>query len=138
MPSYDYLCEKCDELYEIRHSMTSEETYNCPECDTLLIKQLSATFYTIVKEGTIEKHKESENKKKVKDFDRAVKMRKKAFGKDSVGDPNDKPDPRHIIKRGKTLGGQQMEVDKGEFIKRAAKDIGLVKAAENALRKEKK
>jgi len=84
---------------------------------------------------TREDYKESEHTKKVKDFDRAVKKRKKLFGRDAVGDPPGKADPRHIIKRGRTLGGQQKEVDKGEFIKAASRDSHMVEVAKRAIKK---
>ena len=86
---------------------------------------------------TMEDRKEAEHTKKVKDPDRAIRMRKKAFGKESVGDPSMKTDPKHVIKRGRTIGGQQKEVDKGEFIKAAAKDPGMVQIAQNVLKKQK-
>lgn len=82
--------------------------------------------------------KETEHRKKVKDFDRAVRMRKKAFGRDAVGDPVEKPDPRHVIRKGRTLGGQQVEVDKKEFIKAAARDPAMVKIAQESLKKNKR
>lgn len=85
--------------------------------------------------GSLEEHKESEHTKKVKDPERAVRSRKKAFGKDAVGDPSMQTDPIHIFKRGRTLGGQQKDIDKAEFIKAAAKDQVMVKKAQDALRK---
>ena len=72
--------------------------------------------------GSLKDHRESEYTKKVKDPERAVKSRQKAFGRDAVGDPGMTTDPRHIVKRGRTLGGQQKEIDRGEFIRAAAKD----------------
>lgn len=85
--------------------------------------------------GTLEGHKEAERTKKVKDPERAVRSRKKAFGRDAVGDPSMQTDPRHVIKRGRTLGGQQKEVDKAEFIKAAAKDSVMVEKALDVVKK---
>jgi len=104
------------------------------------MKRLPGTGSAIMfnTKGTIADHKQSEHTKKVKDFDRAVKSRKKAFGTDSVGNPSDQPDPKHIVKRGRTLGGQQKEVDKTEFIKAAAKSNHIVDVAKSALKKSKK
>ena len=80
---------------------------------------------------------ESEHHKKVTDKERAVRMRKREFGHDAVGDPVDKADPMHIVKRGRTLGGQEKEVDKKEFIQAAAKDPMMVKVAQDAVKKSK-
>lgn len=118
--------------------MKDESPHLCPECDQPMIKQIGTGIAVIVKSGGVEQHKESEHKKKVKDKERAVRMRKKAFGHDAVGDPVDKPDPRHIVKRGRTLGGQETEIDKGEFIKAAAKDNLMVEKALKAVKKSKR
>jgi len=85
--------------------------------------------------GSLDDHKEVEHTKKVKDPERAVKSRKKAFGSDAVGDPSMQTDPRHVVKRGRTLGGQQKDIDKGEFIKAAAKDDHMVNEAIKAVNK---
>ncbi len=103
-----------------------------------MTKQIGVGLAVLVKNGGVADHKESEHKKKVHDRERSVKMRKKAFGSDSVGDSVDRPDPRHIVRRGKTLGGQQKEVDKSEFIKAAAKDPLIVEQCEKALKNQKK
>lgn len=117
--------------------MADESPRPCPKCEKPMKKMLNASFIVgSPMKPTIADHKETEYSKKVKDPERAVRMRKKAFGKDAVGDPSMKTDPRHIVKRGKTLGGQQKEVDKGEFIKAAARDPGMVKIAQNAIKKQ--
>lgn len=138
---YDYKCPKCGEVKEIRHEMSSTEKFYCENHKTKvqLEKQFSSTFYVSSGFGpTSEDRKEREHIKKVKDPDRAVKNRKKAFGKEAVGDPSMKTDPKHVIKRGRALGGQQKEIDRTEFIKAASKDDGIVAAAQNALQKGKK
>ena len=118
--------------------MKDNSRHPCPECDnSKMTKLFSVGLAIMVKNGGVADHKESEHKKKVHDRERSVRMRKKAFGSDAVGDPVDRPDPRHILKRGKTLGGQQKEVDKTEFIKAAAKDPLMVKKAQDALKKSK-
>lgn len=87
--------------------------------------------------GTRQDHKEKEHTKKVKDFDRAVKRRKKLFGSDAVGNPNDKPNPKHIVRKGRALGGRQMEVNRDDAIKALAKDNVAVQKAQQALAKKK-
>lgn len=142
MPFYDYQCPECGEMYEIRHEMSSTEEFFCAKHRKKKIKlekQITASFY--ISSGmkpTLEDRKEMEHTKKVKDPERAVRMRKKAFGHDAVGDPKMSSDPRHIVKRGRTIGGQQKEIDRGEFIKAAAQDPGMVKVAQESLKKAKK
>jgi len=111
----------------------------CPECGQAMIKLITADF--TVKMGHFRSRKEraeEEHNKKVKDPERAVRARKKMFGRDSVGDPSMKTDPKHIIRRGKAVGGQQVEVDKNAFVKAAAKDPLLVRKAQDALQKKSK
>jgi len=137
MPTYDYYCPKCETYCEIIHSMKDESERQCESCSTKLERAVSWQG-TIIASGikpTIDDYKESEHKKKVKDPERAVKMRKKAFGTEAVGNPSMKSDPKHIVKRGRTLQGQQTEVDKKEFIKAAAKDDRMVQEAKKVLKK---
>lgn len=124
MPVYDYRCQKCDLIEEQCHSIKKDPVFKCPICKTTMVRQVGLGVY-IITEGlnpSLADHKESEHTKKVTDKERAIKMRKKAFGHDSVGNPADAADPRHVIKRGRTLGGQQKEIDRNEFVKAAAKD----------------
>jgi putative FmdB family regulatory protein len=140
VPTYDYIC-KCGHQEEIFHMMSDETPRRCPECSKNMIKQIGCG--AVIRMGgfgeqkTWADRKEADHVKRVKDMDRAVRMRKKAFGHDAVGDPVDKPDPRHIVKRGRTLGGQQMDVDKTEFIKAAAKDPLIVDQCEKIVKKKK-
>lgn len=141
IPTYDYGCEECGFVKEVRHMMSESPEIECPECGhNFMAKQMSSTFYVAQSYHacpTMEDRKEEEHHKKVKDLDRAVRSRKQAFGHDAVGDPVDKPDPRHIIKKGRTLGGQEMEVDKTELTKALAKDDVAVDVAKKALKKSK-
>jgi len=34
MPTYEYRCERCGYLFEVRHSMNDEPIVNCPQCNT--------------------------------------------------------------------------------------------------------
>ena len=140
MPTYEYACEKCGFENEIRHGMTKTKKIKCPKCGhKYLEKQISSTFYVAQNYHagpTISDHKEEENTKKVKDLDRAVKSRKRQFGTDAVGNPVDTPDPKHIIK-GRTLGGQQMDVDKKEITKALAKDNYAVDIAQKIIKQKK-
>jgi putative FmdB family regulatory protein len=136
MPFYDYQCVKCEQIEEIKHSIHEDPKYKCSNCNSKMERQISMGSYVITTglNGTLEDHKESEHTKKVKDPERAVRSRKKEFGHDAVGDPGMCSDPRHVVKRGRTLGGQQKDIDKGEFIKAAAKDDHMVNEAIKAVK----
>lgn len=139
MPSYDYLCESCGHATEIMHMMSNTAVRSCPECDCPMTKQIGIGY--LASKGfkpTRADFHESEHNKKTSDKERAIRMRKKAFGHDAVGDPVDKPDPMHILKRGRTLGGQEKEVDKNEFIQAAAKDSYIVEQCQKSLQSRKK
>ena len=134
MACYDYRCEVCKITTELSHSMFDTSMKFCEKCRYEMVKQVSCGY--IASKGfnpTLEDHRESENTAKVKDHERAVKMRKRAFGHDAVGDPVDSSDPIHIVKRGKTIGGQEKTIDKGEFVRAASKDPYMVQIAKNAL-----
>jgi len=136
MPNYDYLCKDCGHIAEIMHMMSDESSRSCPKCDCPMEKQIGIGY--LVTRGfkpTLADRNESEHHKKVKDKERAVRMRKRAFGHDAVGDPVDKSDPKHIIK-GRTLGGQEKEVDKKEMIQALAKDPHSVQVALDSLKGE--
>lgn len=137
IPTYEYLCEKCDSIVEIIHMMSDSVPRYCEKCKSEMIKLIGSGSTIIMSSKTLAVTREEDHSKKVKDKDRAIKMRKKAFGHDAVGDPVAEPDPRHIIK-GRTVGGAQKEVNKQEFIKAAAKDDYTVKKAQEALKKSKK
>lgn len=138
IPTYDYYCESCGFEQEVIHRMSDNSKIKCSECKKNMTKKIGMGY--LITSGinpTLADHRESEHTKKVKDPERAVRMRKKAFGHDSVGDPSMQTDPKHLI-RGRTLGGQEKEVDKKEFIQAAAKDPAMVKTAQEALKKSGK
>lgn len=137
MPRYDYKCINCGEIEEKTHSIKIDPKYKCTKCSSKMSRMISCDNYVITGglKGSLEDFKESEHTKKVKDPERAVKSRKRAFGKDAVGDPSMTTDPRHVVKRGRTLGGQQKEINRDEFIKAAAKDDYAVTQALKALNK---
>ena len=106
----------------------------CTGCNTKMNKLVSVAY--LASKGfkpTLEDLREVDHTKKVKDFERAVRARKRQFGVDSVGNPVDKPADCHVIKRGKTITGQQIEVDKNSLIKSLAKDDYSVQKAVEAL-----
>lgn len=136
MPAYDYVCV-CGHKEEIRHMMSDDTPRPCPLCQQPMAKQISSTFYVASgMKPTMADRKEEEHTKKVKDPERAVKKRKQAFGVEAVGNPSMKADPKHVIKRGRTLGGQQKDVDRKEFIKAAAKDPATVAMCQKIIQKK--
>jgi putative FmdB family regulatory protein len=136
MPTYNYMCSRCDQIVELKHSIHDDTPKYCEKCQTTMERTITVPLYVISKEGGYANHKEEEHRKKVKDPERAVKMRKKAFGREAVGDPSMQTDPKHIIKKGRTLGGQDKTIDKKEFIKAAARDNYMVNLASDALKKK--
>ncbi len=40
MPSYDYKCEKCGQVFEFFQSMSEESKKDCPNCGTPSLKRL--------------------------------------------------------------------------------------------------
>lgn len=137
MPTYDYKCGKCNTVYEIIHTMSCEDEYECPDCKETLKKQISRNIHLASGlKPSLADLKENSYIQKVKDPERAIKMRKKAFGHDSVGNPVDQPDPKHLV-RGKVLGGSEKEIDKKELTKALAKDPAAVAVAREALKKAK-
>lgn len=122
------------------HGMTENPKYACPECGAEPMNRLISAEFTVATSyharETVADYKEGEHRKKVKDPERAVKMRKQMFGHSEVGDPAMKSDPKHVLRKGRALGGQTKEIDKAEFIKSAAKSDVMVKVARDALRKK--
>jgi putative FmdB family regulatory protein len=48
MPSYEFLCEKCKNLYLLQLSLAEYEKkkYACPKCKSRKVKQQITTFQT--------------------------------------------------------------------------------------------
>ena len=114
--------------------MNESPQIKCKKCKKKMIRIISGGCY--ISQGIkprLEDQKESEHKKIVKDPERAHRKRKRQFG-DDAGSMVEKSDPRHVIKRGRTLGWQEKTVDKHEFIKAASKDSFMVQQAINALK----
>lgn len=134
---YDYQCPACEQVEEVIHSIHKNPKITCSVCDVKMSRLIGYGGYVITKgiKGSLKDHKESEHTKKVKDPERAVRSRKKEFGHDAVGDPSMQSAPRHVIKRGRTLGGQQKDIDKNELTKALAKDDYAVQKAIESLKK---
>jgi putative FmdB family regulatory protein len=49
MPTYEYVCEKCDHRFEVFHSMTAESLKKCPECGGKVKRLIGAGAAVIFK-----------------------------------------------------------------------------------------
>jgi len=49
MPTYDYKCKKCGNVFEVFHSMNSDPVKTCPKCGGEVKKQIGAGAGTIFK-----------------------------------------------------------------------------------------
>lgn len=136
MPTYVYACDKCETTIEIQHSIKSEEKYLCEVCKTEMYRVPVIPFHIAGNiKPTLEDLKEKSYKDKVKDPERARKSRAKFCGSAEVGIPPDENAKCHVIKRGRTLGGQQKEIDRKEFIRACSKDPKIVADCQQALKK---
>ncbi len=49
MPTYDYVCEKCEHRFEAFHAMTAEGVKKCPECGGKVKRLIGAGAAVIFK-----------------------------------------------------------------------------------------
>lgn len=125
IPTYDYLCEKCDHTEEVVHSMNDDSPQMCPECKSKMQKQIGLGHMIIKGSGD----PSDVVNRQIKDREeRAKDLRNKPVQRSHEGTGSGE---------GRALGGQHFEVDKAEFIKAAAKDPATVKLAQEALKKQK-
>ena len=138
MPLYEYLCEPCKTIFEIRHSIKSEETYCCEKCGNEMQKKISCDFYVAgcSLKPTLADMKEDNYKKKIYDKDRARRSRKRAFGSSEVENVRDTAADRHVFKKGRVLAGENKTVDRQDFIKSAAKSDFVVNKCLDVLKKK--
>lgn len=50
MARYNYRCNKCEEVFEITHSMFDKSSQKCPKCNKKMVKLFSPPTHTIIKE----------------------------------------------------------------------------------------
>lgn len=136
MPSYDYYCEKCDDMIDVYHSIMKNPDVICEVCGKSRKRQIG-TGMVIIKPDKPDRYERSEaaHKERVKDPERARRMRKKKFGTEGISIT--KSPYYHKEKRVKAQGTSQ-EVDKKEFIKSAARNPNAMKAAVDVLNKKSK
>ena len=61
MPTYEYKCKKCGDVFEVFHSMSSEPVKKCPKCGGDVKKLIGSGAGTIFK-GTGFYHTDYKNK----------------------------------------------------------------------------
>jgi putative FmdB family regulatory protein len=59
MPTYNYYCEKCQQEFELKHSMLDDKPKECPNCLATLKKKINKTDIIFVSGGFYK----SDNKK---------------------------------------------------------------------------
>ena len=135
MPSYDYYCDKCDDMIDVYHSIMKNPDVICEACGKHRKRQIG-TGMVIIKPDKPDRYERSESahKERVKDPERARRMRKKKFGTEGISIT--KSPYYHKEKRVKAQGTSQ-EVDKKEFVKSAARNPNAMKAAIDVLNKKK-
>jgi len=149
MPTYAYKCNRCNKGFEAFSKSFRKENIGegvsdvfCPTCKVSKVIRVWPNELDIsVTIGEIRDRRDKEdedNKKRVKDPDRAMRNRKKSFGSDNVNvSKSDLAKREHKIHKQivpKAQGSTQ-DIDKTEFIKAAARNPNAVKAAEAVLKK---
>ncbi len=52
MPTYDYVCERCEHAFEAFHSITAKPLRKCPECGKMSLRRLIGTGAGIIFKGS--------------------------------------------------------------------------------------
>lgn len=126
MPIYQYKHPKTQEIFEEWRTMSKcDEPFHAPDgilCEKIICWEGAME----VKEGVSRaEQKEKDHQKKVKDPERAMKNRKSIFGSEGVSITKSE----HYHKEKKIKAKGKSDVDKGDFIKAAARNPNAMKAA---------
>lgn len=138
MPIYELSCKKCHHQFDVYSKTFSfdSSTIECENCGKKgCEKQFTTPMIQICPDRPDRYERaESSHREKVKDPERARRMRKKKFGTEGISIT--KSPYYHKEKRVKAQGTSQ-EVDKKSFIQNAARNPNAMKAAINVLNKKK-
>ena len=52
MPTYDYLCQKCEHKFEQMQSITADPLRKCPQCNKMSLKRLIGAGAGIIFKGS--------------------------------------------------------------------------------------
>ena len=71
MPTYDYLCDKCEHAFELFQQMSDPVKRKCPECGTMKLRRLIGTGAGVLFKGSgfYETDYRSDSYKKAADAD---------------------------------------------------------------------
>lgn len=91
MPTYEYLCEKCDHEFEQFQSITARSLRRCPNCKQNGLKRLIGSGSGIIFKGSgfyqtdyrTENYKQAQKKEKSKSDAKKEKAQAKTKGKDA-------------------------------------------------------
>jgi len=91
MPTYEYLCEKCDHEFEQFQSITARSLRRCPNCKQNGLKRLIGSGSGIIFKGSgfyqtdyrTENYKQAQKKEKSKSDTKKEKAQAKTKGKDA-------------------------------------------------------
>lgn len=114
MPTYDYLCEKCDHQFEEFQSITAKPLLVCPSCKRRTLKRLIGTGAGVIFKGSgfYQTDYRSESYKKAAEAEKAAPKTKAGETKPAdtkatdakSGDAASAPTPVKTPKRGKKGG----------------------------------
>ena len=78
MPKYTYRCEKCEIIFDIRHSITEDLT-DCTECESAgTLEKVPSTFISLNQKTNENDKKVGElTKQKIEEFRKELKQQKK-------------------------------------------------------------
>lgn len=138
MPIYEYVCSKCNFQFDVFSKTFSvdDNSIKCEGCGKKTCKRQISVPQVKIGEDKPDRYERAEKShmSKVKDPDRARRLRKKKFGTEGISIT--KSPFYHKEKRVKAQGTSQ-EVDKKEFVKAAAQNPNAMKAAVDIVNKKK-
>lgn len=134
MPLYEYKHPKTGEIFEDIRTFANGDKPFVADDGVKCPRIMSTSFSLIIGEAKPDRYerKEMDHGKKVKDPERARRMRKNKFGTEGISIT--KSPHYHKQKRVKAQGTTN-DIDKKDFIKSAARNPNAIAAAENVLKK---
>ena len=88
MPTYDYICDDCNEKYEYFQSMSDDPLTECPECNKDSLRRVISGGTGLIFKGSgyyLTDYKNKKDKDTVKKDNRSKKKNKKNKQKKEVG-----------------------------------------------------
>ena len=82
MPTYDYLCEKCNTVVEEFHGMNEKPKISCPDCNKSMRRLISTSGF-ILKGGGWYKDGYSNHSNKGRDSTQEIRDKTRHIGKEA-------------------------------------------------------